>query len=68
MPDLYAQLHPKETEKVKAVSIQKTQDWGQEAGGGGMTCGHFVVIGGGTGSGTGSLFMQPLMVGPFLEQ
>lgn len=68
VPGVYAHLLFPELEKFIALLLEKMCAWGIEAMANGLTCGHLVKVAGGTGSGTGALFMQAQKIGPFCGQ
>lgn len=43
VPGFYAHMRPQEIEKVKAVILNRTNDWGKEAKTNGMTCGAILL-------------------------
>ena len=68
VPGCYHHLSLEDAAKVRQSFASKCAEWGRQAAAAGMTCGSMVEVGGGQGSGRGSLFMCTIELGPFLGQ
>ena len=64
--DEHDYLNPEEAAEFKRVLNAKTDTWHREVAARRMTCGSMVEVGGGAGSGKGSLFMSVFQIGPFI--
>ena len=68
VPCTFHHLSPEDAAKFKSVIQNKTMRWGQESVTNATSCGTFLEVGGGQGSGKGALFISPFELGPFLGQ
>ena len=66
VPTTYQHLNPEEAAKFRRVLNAKTDTWHREAAARQMTCGSMVEVGGGAGSGKGSMFMSAFQIGLFI--
>ena len=68
VPGSYQHLGAEEATHFRRSLNILTSTWGSEASVAGQSCGSMMEVGGGTGSGKGSLFMSTFEFGPFQGQ